>query len=547
MTTSLVQWLVFSCLVATGCARSQQFISQAVGSEVIVETKAGSLAGKQMEEVDYFLGVPFGKPPINELRWTSPAPAESWTGVRKAHEFGPDCSSDKSDYVNWNTSEDCLYLNVYRPAASNTAPLPVMVWFYGGSWEFGGSSFFLYDGHGIVTKGNVIVVTVNYRMMMFGFMASPELKAEDPNGSTGNYGMQDQRLAMQWVQDNIAAFGGDPNNVTIFGQSAGGGSVTAHLVMPKSSGLFQRAIIESGPPSDWNTMELNQSYAHTTLMASQLNCSQYQGKDWLNCMRSLSVEELVAHRDEPAEQVISWAPIIDGVELTTTPSKLWEQGKINPVTGILLGTVQDEGTEFLEYIHYKDNASAYNTWLPKRFQGQMIEAVNKTYPVTIDTSAFFSANRVFTDALMACPARRGADWATKQGIEVYLYHFTHLVFLINLAEPSWRIGHSSEVPFVWHDGETLLGPGELAFGTAITNYWTNFAATGNPNTPSALNPAGTVPDVAWDAYDPSKHSYLNLNLTMSMQDDYIGSTYCDFWDGWYNQGCNVNDFPVTCA
>ncbi|EDQ85871.1 uncharacterized protein MONBRDRAFT_38638 [Monosiga brevicollis MX1] len=519
------------------------------GEALIVNTSQGTLLGRRYNDVDHFLGIPFGLPPVGERRFRRPEPAAAWEGVRSAEEFGPNCMTKiSSDYVKGNISEDCLYLNVYRPVnATGDAKLPVMIWLFGGSWEWGGSSFFLYQGRGIVNYGNVVLVTINYRLAMFGFVAHPSLQAEDEHNSTGNYGVQDQRLAFEWVQQNIAAFGGDPDNVMLFGQSAGAGSVSFHTVAPASNGLFHKATMESGPPSDWVSRNLSDVIAHTNRIADAVNCSGLEGESWTSCMRNVPADVLTLHPENTPNLSLNWFPVVDGVELTDFVPNLWKRNMTNDVSAMLFGVVQDEGTEFMEFIKPDDTCDDYVTWLKTRWGGSLLDDVNKTYPCDLDTTPFFTAARAYGDALMGCPARRTATWASSRGIPVYLYHFTHQPFLFKVAEPQYRVGHSSDVPFVWHDSEVLLGEGEVALADQVVSYWTNFAATSNPNKVGSNNPNGIVPAVEWVPFSPSgNHNFLNLNLTTAMETDFIGSVYCDMWDQYFFSGCYVNGSKTSC-
>lgn len=220
-------------------------------SSLLVNTTEGVVRGRQEKETQSFLGIPFAAPPVGERRWQPPQPPARFSSVYDATFFRADCASPKSsDYIKFDKlSEDCLYLNVYRPNPGATdALLPVMVFLYGGSWEYGGSSFPIYEGYGFAGNQHVLLVTVNYRLDAFGFLGSRFLARETPDNSTGNFGLQDQRAALQWVQRNIANFGGDPARVMLFGESAGAGSVSNHGVLPRSEGLFVAAGMESGPP-----------------------------------------------------------------------------------------------------------------------------------------------------------------------------------------------------------------------------------------------------------------------------------------------------------
>jgi para-nitrobenzyl esterase len=216
-----------------------------------VQTEYGALEGVVDGRSRIFKGVPFAAPPVGPLRWRSPQPPAKWSGTRSAKSFAPDCLQWRNQSsMALVTSEDCLYLNLWVPAKASSKPLPVMMFFFGGSWAWGGTQFTVYDGGRILEKADdVIICTVNYRLGALGFIASAALSAE--SGTSGNYGLLDQQAAMRFVQGNIAAFGGDPARLTIWGESAGAGSVSTHMVMPSSWGLFAQAVVESGPVAAW--------------------------------------------------------------------------------------------------------------------------------------------------------------------------------------------------------------------------------------------------------------------------------------------------------
>ena len=224
----------------------------------IVTIKQGTLKGQTIDGITSFLGIPYAKPPVENLRWRPPQPPESWTGTRLANSFGADSMQPKSQgpfASQGETSEDCLYLNIWRPENKPEKPLPVMVWIYGGAWMSGSGSYPLYNGKTIASKG-VILVNFNYRVGRLGFFAHPSISNEFPDEPKGNYGLMDQIAALEWIKNNISQFGGDPDNVTIFGESAGGGSVEALLQSPLASGLFHKAISQSSGPTGVQTGRL---------------------------------------------------------------------------------------------------------------------------------------------------------------------------------------------------------------------------------------------------------------------------------------------------
>src|SRR5690349_656100 len=294
----------------------------------VVQTSNGTIegAGPQSSGVRIFKGVPFAQPPVDDLRWREPQPVKNWNGVRQAREFGPRCMQarlfDDMRFRSNGVSEDCLYLNVWTPAKSNRERLPVLVYFYGGGFVTGDSSEFRYDGESMATKG-IVVVTVNYRLGVFGFMAHPELTKESAHNASGNYGLLDQNAALQWVQRNVANFGGDPKRVTIAGESAGSVSVSAQMISPLSKNLIAGAIGESGAITG-------------TLSAVPRAKGEEQGSKFAT---DLGAKDIAGLRAIPSQQLLDeaskggWASIgrfpltIDGYFLTEQPATIFATGK----------------------------------------------------------------------------------------------------------------------------------------------------------------------------------------------------------------------------
>jgi len=321
----------------------------------IVQTRSGQVEGDTMftrgVNVERFRGIPFASPPVGPLRWSSPVQEKPWTGIRAATKYGDACMQSSNAFTDIppvSISEDCLYLNVYRPHTETAInainnKLPVLLFFYGGSYHDGASSFLIYDAteRVAVQNGSEIVITANYRLNVFGYLGGDALRDGSLGGdnSTGNWGLRDQRAAMEWVRDNADSFGGDPSRVTIFGESAGSGSVACHIAAKKSGGLFHRAIMESGPlAASWVT-ERNYSHAEEvfSIIQKSLNCSD------TICMRSKNASEVYAsahhvHTDGPSSGLsLSWAPLIDGVEFADDLVVLARRGEFNKVP-VMLGT-----------------------------------------------------------------------------------------------------------------------------------------------------------------------------------------------------------------
>ncbi len=330
-----------------------------------VELDSGPITGERLKhddvEIWVFRGVPYAAPPVGDLRWKPPQPVQSWSKPRACTSFGPSCpqpGQGGSFYIDvlavGSTDEDCLYLNVWSPAESSDERLPVMVWIHGGSFETGSGSMAIYDGRNLAARG-VVVVTINYRLGPFGFLAHPSLSAESPHGVSGNYGLLDQIAALEWIQRNIAGFGGDPGNVTVFGESAGAISILDLLVSPLASGLFHRAISQSGILLDdgfgvSTTGTLEQGESAGEAFAARLGVSD--SSDALARLRTKTADELLAAMTAVApgtallEQGLVWKPVADGYVLPDRPSRLWAAGERHNVP-LLIGSNADEGNTFL--------------------------------------------------------------------------------------------------------------------------------------------------------------------------------------------------------
>jgi para-nitrobenzyl esterase len=447
-----------------------------------VTVAQGTLSGSTDDGISVFKGIPFAAPPVRDLRWRAPQPALPWTGVRDATQFGSICpqagGSRAGDFgETLSENEDCLTLNVWTP---NTAPgtkLPVMVWIYGGAFRTGGSAFSIYDGMELAQHG-VVVVTFNYRLGWFGFLDLPALAAEHPDEPHGNYGLMDQIAALTWVQKNIASFGGDPGNVTIFGESAGGMSVNDLMASPMARGLFSKAISESGlglikTPTD------AQAQAAGAVFAKAEGASGLNGDEQLEKLRAQSAYDIT--RDEPKNDSGDLGPMIDGKVLTDMTASAFAKGNIAKAAYIA-GSNSDEATLMKEMGITNESILAP--------LGDKVAAVRAIYEQDgkLDDDTF--ARQFYDDALFASGAEGFARYAVKAGNPGYVYNFRYIADQLRGKETG--VGHGGEVVFVFG----LNGLGKSPIGaklvTHVTDkdratvalmqgYWTNFAKTGNPN------------------------------------------------------------------
>jgi para-nitrobenzyl esterase len=442
-----------------------------------VKTKSGKVAGKAEGPVRAFLGIPYAAPPVGALRWKPPMPAAKWKGVRQATEFGSHCMQPTiyKDMIfrDPGISEDCLTLNVWTPAADKKAKLPVMVWIFGGGFLAGGTSEPRQDGTNLAKNG-VVVVSMNYRLGIFGFFAHPELTAESPNKASGNYGLMDQTAAIRWVHDNIAAFGGDPAKVTIFGESAGSFSVSSQMASPLAKGLFIRAIGESGG-----------AFSSGGLPYKTLAEAEAQGADFGKTV--LSATTIAQLRALPAQQVLDakapagvrFSPDVDGYFLPEGVPAIFAAKKQNDVS-LLAGWNRDEGG-----IDEKTTVASFQADLEKRFGVQAPDAL-RVYAAGSDTEAVRSAADLAGDRFIAFSTWKWLEAAVADGTQpVYRYRFDW----VTPADPNHPGGiaayHSSEIPYVFGALDLMTGyawkPEDYKTSELMQKYWTNFAKTGDPN------------------------------------------------------------------
>jgi para-nitrobenzyl esterase len=421
-------------------------------------------------EVRVFKGIPFAAPPVGDLRWRAPKAAANWEGVRKADEFGPQCMQRRPGGAASKMSEDCLYLNVYTTANSAKDKRPVMVWIHGGALTSGAGS--IYDGEALAKKG-VVVVTVNYRLGVFGFYANPELTKESDRNSSGNYGLLDQISALEWVQKNIAAFGGDPKRVTIFGESAGSWSVNYLTATPLARGLFQRAVGESGG-------EFAPARKLADMEQAGVKFEQTLGANSLAALRAKSADDLMKTNG------FQTAANVDGWFLPEDVFTIYSKGKQSDVPTII-GSNNDEGTMFTPA---NTTATSFRQQAERRF-GKDADAYLKLYPFGNDQEAWAAQAASMRDQTFGWEMRTWAREQTKTGkSKVYVYYFSRVPPGENRAKGAF---HGSEISYVF--GNLLMAPfatgaNEQArpwtdidhkLADTMSSYWVNLATSGDPN------------------------------------------------------------------
>jgi para-nitrobenzyl esterase len=445
-----------------------------------VKVKDGQLKGVVADGVASFKGIPFAAPPISDLRWKSPQPAKAWTGIRNADRYASGCMQDSSMVkmvgASVGVSEDCLYLNVWTAAKTAGEKRPVMVWIHGGAFVGGMTGTPMFDGTKFAQKG-VVLVSIAYRLGVFGFMAHPELSRESGKGS-GAFGIQDMIAGLLWVKNNIAQFGGDPSCVTIFGESAGGIAVGMLSAAPAAKGLFQRAISESGgsfaPPRISN--EAGQNVP--TLKLAESNGDAF--------LKKLGAADIKAARALPAEQIqkaagggmgggSSFWPVADGNFIPGDPYELYKEGRFND-TPILVGTNSNEGGLFSRG---PVTAAAFEKQIRSGY-GERADVILSAYPHSTDDEASRASADVFREFAFAWPTWAWARMQSEKGKgKSFVYYYDH-----RTADSPNGANHAAEVTYVFGN---LGGPGgapsaeDLALSNRIRSYWINFARTGDPN------------------------------------------------------------------
>jgi para-nitrobenzyl esterase len=436
-----------------------------------------------------FKGIPYAKPPVGDLRWTPPSPPLAWKGVRKADQFSAGCAQDFPQ-ADFPKSEDCLYLNLWTPAKSAAAGLPVMVWIHGGGMRVGSAREALYDGEEMSRKG-VVVVTLNYRLGVIGFLAHPELSKESPHHASGNYAVLDQLAALQWVQRNITAFGGDPRKVTIFGQSAGAQSVNSQVASPLSKGLFRAAIAESGGIGRNGMASLDEAEKAGVAFAESV------GAKSLAELRAMPVEKLL-------QGSASTRLTVDGWFFPEATASIFKQSKQNQVP-MLLGSNSDEAQHMIR------SALPANQYMERAHKdyGDRSARFLELYPGNSESAAKTSQQRLLSDQT-AVQEMNLAEAVTQGGAKAFLYFFDYLDEGGYNSEPTslgLRLGadHGAEIPYVLgllNHWKAPVPANDFKLQNLIMDYWANFAKTLDPNGPS-------LP--VWKAFDGSKNAVMKLD------------------------------------
>ncbi len=448
-----------------------------------IKVEGGLVEGTVEQEITIYRGIPFAAPPTGELRWRPPQPVKSWDGVLKADKYAPACPQMELPiplFPKVETSEDCLYLNVWTPAQSPAQKLPVMVWIYGGAFGMGATSTPLYSGEQLAKKG-VIVVSIAYRVGPLGFLTHPDLTTESSQKVSGNYGLLDQIAGLQWVQRNINAFGGDPGCVTIFGESAGGISVSMLAASPLAKGLFQRAICQSG--GSFSPIQKEKGIGVMQLLADAepdgVGFAQRMGARSLAELRQVSPEKW---QKDPAAQLGNCWPVVDGYVIVDDQYKLYAAGKYNDVP-VLIGSNSDEGSMFAR----PTTPEQYEKDTRERF-GPFAEKILGLYPAKAMEQTFRAAADILRDTTFGWPTWAWARLQSQTGTsKVFVYYFDQKQppSVLSLLFKYDGAPHGSEIAYVFQHLDQSFGAQftdeDRKLSEIMATYWTNFAKTGNPN------------------------------------------------------------------
>ncbi|XP_032068117.1 cholinesterase-like [Thamnophis elegans] len=524
--------------------------------DTVVITSSGPIKGKQFlvgpGSVTAYLGIPYAEPPLGKLRLQKPLPHQPWSQTLEATSFGNSCPQfifrDTPEADIWSpktpVSEDCLSLNIWVPHPQPSSPVPVLVWIHGGGYAFGTTSVDVLNGTHLAATENVIVVTINYRLGALGFLYLPP-------AAPGNLGLWDQQLALKWVKENAAAFGGDPSLVTLLGHSAGGSCMNLHLLTPKSHDLFAQAVIQSGTANAfwaWKSPEvvkqLSLEFVHL------LGCSEDNNTSIGHCLQTKNVSELIRHERAMSTKGFlldfPFVPTTDGEFLLGEPEKLMEEGQIQ-VKPVLIGETSDEAATFVPYIFPNITHNLINQ--EQLLKGIQLLVPNATEDVVQAIALRYSEGQhgpaqfrsamsyFYTDLLFACPSREAAGNIRKTGSPVYAYLFTH--------RPSWSIWpewigatHDAEIPYVFGTLESVppfnqtYTEAEARLSRKMMHYWAEFARTGNPNGIAASKDK-------WPLYNPTEQNFFLLN-TEPFQKRMV--EHCDFLKSLFSKAEETRKF-----
>ena len=497
MLVGIIASSVLSLAVGAGT-----FANQSSTAAAGVKVEGGMVSGVTVDGVQSYRGIPFAAPPVGTLRWKPPQPAAAWAGTRRADQVGAACPQNPhapgSIFPDPTEpqSEDCLYLNVWTAARAGVRR-PVVVWYHGGGWNYGSGTSYTPNGAPIAKKG-VVLVTVNYRMGPLGFMAHPALTAESPHHSSGNYGFLDQIAALQWVKKNIAAFGGDPNRVTIQGESAGSWTVSVLVASPLSRGLFHRAIGESG--GRFNPQPYLQADRDGLPAAEKggLEFAKAAGVDSLEGLRALPVDKILKIPFRAAENVDGWV-------LPDQMRTLYAERK-QAMVSVLLGSNKNERAPNPDA--GPKTMSDYRAYLAKEY-GTLSPEFEAAFPVATDADVVDAVAAIGGQSTFTVHMRTWARMMAAAGQKAYLYEFSHVP--PHPESKRLRAFHTSEIPYVFNDlrqHNWTFTDVDSRLADMMSSYWANFVIRGDPNGEGLPR---------WAPYDAAKEAYMDLGDTPTLR------------------------------
>jgi para-nitrobenzyl esterase len=511
--SSRINAVALASFLALACAPTVSAVENPIRIE------SGLIAGT-VGDISIFKGIPYAAPPVGELRWKPPQPPPTWDGVREAKEFGHQCIYRGPGAFAGPGSEDCLSLNIWTPAKRPGERLPVMVWIHGGGFQFGSGRWPLFEGTALARLG-VVLVTLNYRLNIFGFFSHPDLAKESPNGVSGNYGLLDQIAALKWVKNNIAKFGGDANRVTIFGESAGGSSVAYLMISPLAKGLFHRAIIESGGIS---------SIAHLRESSYGLQPAEDSGikhGSQIAELRAKTVQEILASA-APADgtdifstTLRNYWPVVDGWVIPADPAEMYAAGRFHRIP-LLVGTCGNEGGFFVARRRQAE-AADYEKWVRATFLNYA-PLVQQRYPISAGKEIRLLAGDIYGAAQFYYSARMVARAVSSRAVKTWMFHFTR----VNPHGPFAEFGavHTSEMAYVFGNPGAGLGsaaikiePKDREISNVMSSAWVRFAATGDPNGPRLPK---------WPRYRQDSEQHLEFGDTIRTGSRLFAAEL-DFW------------------
>lgn len=552
-------WVVLACTQLHVAARAAHVhhhrhrTTATTADPLIVHTTKGPIRGVTLQAangklVDAFLGIPYAKPPLGKLRFRHPVPMDTWEQPLNCTERPPTCVQtidtffgDFEGSVMWNAntnmSEDCLTMLVWvpRPRPKDAA---VLLWIFGGGFYSGTATLDVYDGRTLASEENIIVVSFNYRVASLGFLYL------DNADAPGNAGMMDQVLALRWVQDNIRFFGGNPNNVTLFGESAGAVSASYHLLSPLSRDLFSQAVLQSGgATAPWGYHDRQTAMSNGYKLATEVKCQMDDVEATIKCLRSTD-PVLLVNSEIFASGVVdfSFIPVVDGAFLAERPEDSLNSGSFKKCR-ILLGSNRDEGTFFIIYYLTNLFKRDENVYLTRDDFVDAVQLLNPFASPVVNEAITFeytdwlnpddpiknrdAVDKMVGDYSFTCPVIDMAQYFSSAGIDVYMYYFIHRSS--QNKWPEWMgVIHADEIAYIF--GEPLnqtwsYRQDEQTLSKRIMRYWANFARMGNPS----LNPDGNWEKTYWPAHTAFGKEYLILDVNSTQVGYGHRAKYCAFW------------------